>query len=91
MYSITPTLSNNYSSTQSLNALLDDIDSKIVDIATVQLSNVKYGFDKEVAIERYEDLIIYKDILLDKLLGCNCLDDEYIVYIITKIKQLINT
>jgi len=90
MYSITPSLSDNYSSNKSLNDLLDSLDRKIVDIAVTQVNNVRFGLDKPVDIELYEDLLIYKDILLDKLLGCNCLDDEYIVYIISKIKHLIN-
>ena len=90
MYSITPSLSDNYSSNKSLNDLLDSLDRKIVDIAVTQVNNVWFGLDKPVDIELYEDLLIYKDILLDKLLGCNCLDDEYIVYIISKIKHLIN-
>lgn len=89
MYSIAPTMANNYSTNESLNDLLDRVDRRIVDIAIVELNNVRFGFAQVVNYEQYEDLLIYKEILMDKLLGCNCLDDQFLIKIVSKLKKLI--
>lgn len=88
MYSISPILVGNYSSTHNLNQLIDDVDNRIVQIAIVQYNNVRFGFQQFVDMEQYEDLLIYKEILLDKLLGCNCLDDQFLLKIVSKLKKL---
>ena len=89
MYSISPRLVDNYSTTDSLNSLIDAVDRRIVQIAIVEYNNVRFGFDQFVDYEQYEDLLIYKKILLDKLLGCNCLQDQFLLKIVSKLKKLI--
>lgn len=89
MYSITPRLSPNYSSNDELNKLLDSLDRKIGAMALCQLKNYKFGSNKPVDLDLYEDLLIYKEILLDKLLGCNCLEDARLIEINSHIRKLI--
>lgn len=89
MYSISPHLADNYSTNESLNALIDAIDRRIVEIAVVEYNNVRLGLDQFVNIEQYEDLIIYRKMLLDKLLGCQCLQEVFLIKIVSKLKKLI--
>jgi hypothetical protein len=89
LYCIAPHLTNNYSTTEQLNDLIEKIDHKILEMAVVQYNNVRFGFVQPVDIEKYEDLLIYKKILLDKLLGCNCLTDQFLLMIVSKLKKLI--
>ncbi len=89
MYSITPHLANNYSTTEELNNLIDAVDKRIVQIAIVVLNNYRFGFDQQVEIEKYKDLLRYKNILIKKLLGCNCLQDQFLLKIVSKLKKLI--
>jgi len=91
MYSISPRMSNNYSSNCELNNLIESIDKKILDIATCEYNNIRFGFNKVIDYNKYEDLLIMKEILLDKLLGCNCLDDKFLININFNIKKLINS
>ena len=89
MYSIRPRLSNNYSTTEELNALISEVDSAIVRIGITALNNYKFGFNKNVEIDKYKDLLKYKNMLLKKLLACNCLKDVMILKIVSKLKKLI--
>lgn len=89
MYSISPTMADNYASNASLNSLLDSVDRRIAEIAIVQLNNTRFGFRQEVNFDQYDDLLIYKEILMDKLMGCNCLDDQFLIKIVSKLKKLI--
>lgn len=89
MYSISPRMSQVYSSNEELNNLLDRIDRKIAQLATNLLNNYRFGFNRFIDLDLYEDLLTYKEILLDKLLGCNCLNDAKIILINSKIRKLI--
>jgi len=89
MYSVAPRFSPNYSTNEQLNKLIDAIDRKIGAMATCQLKNYKFGFTKPVDLDLYEDLLTWKEILLDKLLGCNCLEDARLITINSHIRQLI--
>jgi len=89
MYSISPQIANNYSSNDSLNKLLKDIDAKILSFAYYEFNCIRLGIQSELDIELYEDLCMYKEILLNKLLGCNCLEDAWLIKIVSKIKKLI--
>ena len=52
------------------------------------MNNYRFGFKYKVDIERYKDLLRYKNMLLKKLLGCNCLDDMLLLNIVSKLKKL---
>lgn len=90
MFLINPTITNNNQNNAGLNYLLKSIDNKIGDLATTQYFNTIYGFNKLVDMDLYEDLCEYKEILLDMLLGCNCLEDLHLVYITSRIQRLVN-
>ena len=89
MYLITPLLSSNQLTNDGLNCLIRDIDERIGDMATVQFTNQIYGFKKPVDMDYYDDLCDYREILIDKLLGCNCWDDMYLVVVFSRIKTLL--
>lgn len=88
---ISPRLITNSQNNQGYNDLLKDIDRKIADVAAMQLFNDIYGVKKRVNMCLFNKLCHYKEILLDKLLGCNCLDDEHLIYITSRIQKLIDT
>jgi len=89
MYSISPRLANNYSTTEELNNLIDAVDRRIVQIAVVAMNNYKYGFNQQVELDKYKDLLRYRNILIKRLLGCNCLQDQFVLNIVSKLKKLI--
>lgn len=88
---ISPSLTTNNQTNQGYNDLLKAIDNKIADIASVQLFNDIYAVKKNVNMCLFEKLCDYKEILLDKLIGCNCLKDEHLIYITSQIQKLIDT
>lgn len=88
MYTISPQLVDNYSSNDSLNNLLKEVDRKIVYYAGLEYDRIRLGTNPKIDVEKYQDLKRYKKILLSKLLGCNCLEDEMLIMIVAKIKKL---
>lgn len=91
MQIIQPTLSPNNQSTEGLNNLLEDIDNKIMSLALKEYLNITLGYTDYVDMGLYETLCTYREILLDRLLGCNCLEKEFVVYITSRIQKLTNT
>ena len=89
MYNIQPRMSNNYSLNSELNKLLDHIDNKILGLAQCKYNNITLRLIYDADLDLYDDLTTYKKILLDKLLGCNCLDDQRLIKIVSKIKKLL--
>ena len=82
-------MSNNYSLNSELNKLLDHIDNKILGLAQCKYNNITLRLIYDADLDLYDDLTTYKKILLDKLLGCNCLDDQRLIKIVSKIKKLL--
>lgn len=64
------------------------IDSKIAAMAACEYNNIRFGFQNKTDLDLYEDLLTYKEILLDKLLGCGCLDDVMLISINNRIRKL---
>ena len=91
MYLIHPTLNSNSLSFDNLNKLIKDIDKKIFNIAEKLYLNMVYGFNQPIDLNLYEDLCDYKEILISRLIGCNCLEDIYILDLSYKVQKLINT
>jgi hypothetical protein len=89
MYNIQPRMSNNYSLNSELNKLLDHIDNKILGLAQCKYNNITLRLIYDANLDLYDDLTTYKKILLNKLLGCNCLDDQRLIKIVSKIKKLL--
>jgi len=90
MFTIQTNLAENYFSNDNLNGLIDSIDNTLSAMAICEFNNIRFGFNKEcVDMRRYQDLQTYREILLDKLLGCNCLNDFFLIDIVHKIKKLI--
>lgn len=89
MYTIHTNVVDNYASNNSLNSLIKAIDHKIILMATVEYNNVRLGMKNKVDLDLYDDLQTYRYILLNKLLGCNCLSEQFIIFIVSRIKKLI--
>ena len=89
MFIINPQLTNVRLDSDSYNDLLDGIDNTIASLATTQYLNHINGYQNKVDFVLYDRLCEYREILMDKLMGCNCLDDEYFLYIISKVQKLI--
>lgn len=90
MYIIQPSLTTNWVNLDGYNKLLVNIDKKIACIANAKFFNIIYGLHAPVDLDIYEDLCDYKEILLDKLMGCNCLDDVFTIDIVSKIQKILN-
>lgn len=89
MYHIQPRFSDNYATNTSLNNLLDAIDRKIAAMAKCKLLHIQYDLKCDADLDLYDDLMTYKKILLDKLLGCRCLGDARLIKIFSRIKKLL--
>lgn len=88
MYTIQTRMSNDYSMNCSINDTLDIIDKKIETLALCKLNNIMFNTSQDVDMDIYDDLTTYRKILLDKLLGCNCLEEQRLIEIISRIKRL---
>lgn len=89
MYLINPQLSNINLDSDSYNDLLEGIDNTIALLTKTQYQNHVNGFQDFIDFTLYDRLCEYREIILDKLMGCNCLNDEYFILIISKVKKLI--
>ena len=89
MYIIQPLLTGSQLNNDGYNDLLNSIDRTIAKLAEGQYKNDVYGFQQYIDIDLYNKLCDYREILLDKLMGCNCLDNQYFILIQGRIKKLI--
>lgn len=88
MYSIRPRIVDDYTTNCSLNSTLESIDKKISGLANCKLNHLLFNLTSDPDMDLYDDLTIYKKILMNKLLGCNCLDDQRLIKIVSRIKKL---
>jgi hypothetical protein len=89
MFLINPLLTADNLNNEGYNNLLEGIDKTIANLATTQYLNHINGYQNKVDFTLYDRLCEYREILMDKFMGCNCLDDEYTLYIISKVQKLI--
>lgn len=88
MQIIQPRLTGNILTNDGYNDVLESIDKTIAKLTLVQYQNQIFGFENYVDYNLYDRLCEYREIMMDKLMGCNCLDDEYTIYIISKIQKM---
>lgn len=89
MYTIPTNVVDNYASNDSLNALIKRIDKTLQSVAIRQYNDIRLGkSNDDVDLDLYDDLTTYRYILLNKLLGCNCLQAQFLIFIVSKIKKL---
>lgn len=86
---IQPVLSGNILNNDGYNDILEGIDRTICSLALTQFKNDIYGFTVPIDYNLYDRLCNYREVLLDKLMGCNCMSDEYTIYIISNIQKII--
>lgn len=89
MFLINPQLTPVKLDSDGYNDLLDGIDRTIASIATSQYLNHIFGMKNVVDMQLYDRLCEYREIIMDKMMGCNCLEDEYLIYIMSKVQKLI--
>lgn len=90
MYTIQSSFVDNYSSLNSLNNLIVAIDKTIEKMALCEYNNIRFRLSNQcVSLDDYDDLVTYRKILMTMLIGCNCLDDLFLIKIVSKIKKLI--
>jgi hypothetical protein len=89
MFIINPQLTAVKLNSDGYNDLLEGIDRTIASIATSQYLNHIFGMKNVVDMQLYDRLCEYREILMDKLMGCNCLEEEYLIYIMSKVQKLI--
>lgn len=89
MFLINPQITTNTLNNDGFNRLLTGIDRTIASIAKEQYLNHSYAMTRRVEYDLYDRLCEYREILMDKFMGCNCLDDEYTLHIISKVQKLI--
>lgn len=89
MYTIRSNVSDTYASNDSLNNLIKGIDHKLILMSKTEYNNVRLGLNYKVDLDLYDDLLTYRYILLNKLLGCNCLNEQFLIFIVSRIKKLI--
>lgn len=74
--------------TNTFDDLFKSIDSKIYQYGKIVLNNRKYGFDKKINHQAFDDLTNYRDILKMKLECDECLCEYCLDDIISKINKL---
>ena len=89
MFLINPLLTPDNLTDNGYNNLLEGIDNTIAKLTSTQYLNHVNGYQEKVNFVLYERLCEYREILMDKFMGCNCLNDEYTLYIISKVQKLI--
>jgi hypothetical protein len=89
MFIINPQLTAVKLNSDGYNDLLEGIDRTIASIATSQYLNHIFGMKNVVDMQLYDRLCEYREILMDKFMGCNCLEEEYLIYIMSKVQKLI--
>lgn len=88
MYTIPTNVVDNYASNDSFNNLIKSIDDALYRMAKVEYNNIRLKLNYDIDLDRYDDLKTYRYILLNMLLGCNCLNNQFIINIVSRIKKL---
>jgi len=88
MLFIQPNLDKNH--IQNLTDLLEEIDTAIYKIAQVLLDNIRFGFNKKVDYDSWDDLVTYKSILTDIMYCADFMCNVNVNTVVSKIKTLIN-
>ena len=91
MFLINPTLNTNHLDSDGMNHLLYEIDGAIADLAFRQFIADTTGKKLNVDFNIYDILCEYREILIDYLIGCNCLEDEFLILIVSKIQKRLDT
>lgn len=89
MPTIIPDLSKlSFKEENSLNNLLASIDVKLAKLGQMTWESVAFGTEHKNCKPIYDDLIMYRDIITQKVHGCGCYDNISMQSLISKIKQL---
>lgn len=89
MLTIIPDLTASTKEENSLTSLLDAIDEKLAKLGQSTWEEVTFGSAGSNCRFQYSDLIMYKNILIQKVNGCGCYNRVPLKAIISKIKTLV--
>jgi len=84
---IVPELSISTKEVNALDSLITRIDKKLIQLSAKAYESVAYGMG-HANVDKAEDLINYRDILIQKKNGCGCYKAYSLNQIISKIKTL---
>lgn len=84
---ITPKLINK----KSVEKVLEEIETSLYTISATELDGIRWGVSVNTNYSKVNDLLTYRDILFNKSLGCNCLDEYSLESIIGKVNNLLKS
>lgn len=85
-----PHLVNKCCSTEHINNILGSIDKTIRNISVSILNNIRYGLTNEICEDTFQDLLLYRNIIVSKLLGNEVLEKTSWDLILSRVKKIIN-
>lgn len=71
--------------------LISQLNKEIYKIAMIKLNNMRFGFNTPVNYRKYEDILVYRDILNDIMYCASGLCNVNTNLVVSKVKKLINT
>lgn len=87
---ITPDFSVSFKGEISLDSLLEKINNRLSEISQMVYESVTYGIKHEHCLQDFDDLLSYRDIIIQKVNGCRCFSNISMKQLISKIKHLTN-
>lgn len=76
--------------TETYQSLINQLNKALYKIAITKLNNIRFGFKTPVNYEKYEDILVYRDILNDVMYCATGLCDINVNLLVSKVKKLIN-
>lgn len=77
--------------TESYKSLISELDYQVYKIAKTKLDNIRFGFNNKVNYNKYNDIIVYREILSDIMFCASGMCDVNTEMVISKVKKLINS
>lgn len=75
---------------ETYQSLINQLNTQLYKIAVIKLNNIRFGFDTPVNYDKYEDILVYRDILNDIMYCATGLCNINTNLVISKVKSLIN-
>lgn len=77
--------------TETIDFLIKELGTVIYKIALTKLNNIRFGFTTYINYDKYEDAIVYRDILKDIMYCASGMCDVNIAKVVSRVKHIINT
>lgn len=87
---LNPQLKDKCCSDKKINNLLTQIDVALRNTSLSLLNNIRYSLFNKINDDVYEDLLLYKNIIISKMMNTNNLKEYHWDKITSRVKNLIN-